>query len=149
MRAHLLRLPVWIVAAGLLAGLGSASAQGTGKKGAKNTGYEPVVHELHQARTLLQEANHDYDGYRAKAVHEIGKAMHALHPNHKHKLPKAAVPGGNEDQKVSDMQLAQASKQVQVVINQLTSAPANPASTAAVQNLQAAVAHLNTALKIR
>jgi hypothetical protein len=150
MRAHLLRLPTCIVAVSLLAALGSASAQGTGKKGANNAGYAQVVHELHQTRVLLQEANHDYDGFRAKAVHEIGKAMHALHPAHKHKAPKAAVPtGGGEDQKVSDMQLAQANKQLQVVIGQLTSAAATPQTTTAVQYLQSAVGHLNTALKIR
>jgi hypothetical protein len=147
MRCHLLRLPMCLAVAGLLAALGSASAQG--KKGTLPSPYAPVVAELHQTRVVLQQANHDYDGFRAKAVHDIGKAMHALDPNHKHKTPAVGKSANNENQGVSDMQLAQAAKQLQTVINQLTTGTANTNSTAAVAHLQTALGHLNTALKIK
>lgn len=148
MRTHLLRLPFCLAVASLLAALGSANAQG---KKANNTAspYASILSELQQTRVLLNQADRDYDGFRAKAVHEVGQAMHALHPKHKHKLPPAPKLTGQENQAVSDMQLAQASKQIQAVLSQLTSGTANPNATKAVTHLQNAVGHLNTALKIK
>ena len=43
----------------------------------------PFVAQLHQVVQVLNGANHDYDGHRAAAVHEVHKAIHALHPHHK------------------------------------------------------------------
>ncbi len=37
-----------------------------------------IVGQLKSARALLSQADHDYQGHRAKAVHEISKAIHAL-----------------------------------------------------------------------
>jgi hypothetical protein len=145
MRAHCLRVSVWILVAALLPGVSTVSAQ----KGKKAASHPQLVAELHQTRMLLHQADHDYDGFRAKAVHELGKAMHELDPNHKHKLPPSPNPGNGEDQVKSDAQLAQASKQVQVMMNQLSTGVATPRTTAAMQHMQNAVAHLNTALKIK
>ena len=146
MRNHLLRLLLCFTVVGLLAAQGNVHAQG--KKG--NAGpYAPILNELQQTRMLLNQADRDYKGFRAKAVHEVGKAMHALHPKHKHKLPPAPKLTGQENQVVSDMQLAQAQKQIQVILTQLTSGTANPNTTAAVGHLQNAIGHLNTALKIK
>jgi hypothetical protein len=147
MKGHLFRLVLAIAVAGLLSSAGSVTAQG--KKGKTPVNFGPLVGELHQTRLLLHSANHDYDGYRAKAMHDVGQAMHALDPNHSHKLPKESGPAVKEDQKKSDAQLAQAAKQIQVVIGQLTSGPATPATTSAVKHLEAALGHLNTALKIK
>jgi hypothetical protein len=150
MRAHALRLVLGIAVTGLLCGLSGVTAEGGGKKEkGKGINHPAIVAELHQSRLLLHNANHDYDGYRAKAMHDVGKAMHALDPKHKHELPKESGPAVKEDQKKSDAQLATAAKQIQVVIGQLTSAPATPATTSAVKHLEAALGHLNTALKIK
>ena len=37
---------------------------------------------LHAAKTLLEKADHDYDGHRAKAVQQINHAIEELHPHH-------------------------------------------------------------------
>jgi hypothetical protein len=149
MRAQLLRLAAWSVIAALLACLGTIPAEAGSKKGTTPTGHAALVAELHQTRVLLQQANHDYDGYRAKAVHDLGKAMHSLDPQHKHKLPPATNPGNGEDQKKSDAQLNQAGKQIQTMMNQLSTGAATPHTTAAMQHMQSALGHLNTALKIK
>lgn len=146
MRTHLLCMPLCLAVAGLLAMQGSA--EGRGKKGGASP-YGPVLQELQATRVLLNQADRDYQGWRAKAVHEVGKAMNALHPKHKHKLPPAAKVTGKENQAVSDMQLAQAAKQIQAVIGQLTSGTANANTTAAVAHLQNAINDLNMALKIK
>src|SRR5438105_14131905 len=114
MRAHSIGLAVLAAFAGLIATLG-ASAQETGKKkgSPQAAAHATVVQELFQTRLLLEKANHDYDGFRAKAVHQIAKAMHELHPHHKHPGPSIHTPKGppnHEDQKLSDLQLAQAGK---------------------------------------
>jgi len=145
MRNHLLRLSLCLAVVGLLAAQGTAHAQKKGTAGP----YAQVLSELQQTRVLLNQADRDYKGWRAKAVHEVGKAMHALQAKHKHKLPPAPKLTGKENQVVSDMQLAQAQKQIQVILNQLASGTANPNTTAAVGHLQNAVGHLSTALKIK
>jgi len=37
---------------------------------------------LRTAHQLLAQAKHDYEGHRAKAMHEIHQAIHAMLPNH-------------------------------------------------------------------
>jgi hypothetical protein len=147
MRTHLIRVPFCLAIVGLLAALGSTNAQN--KKGKGVSPYAPLVSELHQTRVLLHQADHDYQGHRVKAMHEIGQAMNALHPHHKHKLGVRKGGGGNENQAVSDMQLAQAGKQLQVVLNQLNNGAANANTAKAAMHVQNAMAQLNTALKIR
>jgi hypothetical protein len=151
MRTHVLRLAMCSAVVGLLAALsGSADAQGK-KKGGGVVGepYAPILQELQKTRMVVNQADRDYKGFRAKAVHEVGKAMHALQANHKHKLPPAPKLTGTEPQNVSDGQLVQGAKQIQAVIVQLNNLPGNKNTAAAVGHLQTAIGHLNTALKIK
>jgi hypothetical protein len=149
MKSHGLRLVLGIAVAALLCGFGTFNAEGGGKKKGTAVNYGPILAEMQETRVLLQNAKHDYDGYRAKAVHDLGKAMHALDPNHSHKLPKVADPGNGENQAQSDALLNQAGKQVQTIISQLTTGTATPATTSAVKHMQDSLGHLNTALKIK
>ena len=64
-----------------------------------------VLKELHHAHRLLEEANHDYDGHRAKAAEELHKAIKALEatvPHHHHPAvttkPPVKEPAVREDQ---------------------------------------------------
>jgi hypothetical protein len=151
MKVHLLRLSLALAVVALLSSAGSVTAQGRVKKRMviAPPSFATLVGELHQTRVLLQQANHDYDGYRAKAVHDLGQAMRALDPNHKHKLPPSSNPGAGEDQRFSDAQLNQAGKQVQIIMSQLATGAATPQTTSAMQHMQNALGHLSTALKIR
>ena len=82
-----------------------------------------VLSELHQAKHLLDHANHDYNGHRAKADHEIGKAIHILHHEHHKKgtTTKVASHKGAQkgEQQVSDTQLLQAEKLVRAALLEL------------------------------
>jgi hypothetical protein len=100
------------------------------------------IQQLKTTRALLERANHDYDGYRAKAVHQVTKAIHALEGT-KNKHTAQFKKGGNEPQSVSDMQLRQAVKELQAVQMQL------PAGSTASQHIGKAIADLNTALAIK
>lgn len=58
--------------------------------------HKGVLMELHAAKELLEHADHDYDGYRAKAVHHITEAIHDLreaHKAHESGNGKAGQPG--------------------------------------------------------
>ena len=117
----------------------------------------PFVKVLHEVVLLLNEANHDYDGHRAKAVHEVHNAIHALHPHRKAvrpgttptpKPPTVKQPAPKEDQAKSDAQLKAAIQALQTVQTQLSSSTAAHHKKAAA-DLQAAIAELNTALAIK
>jgi hypothetical protein len=151
MRTQVLRLAMCIAGVGLLAALGGSADAGGKKKGSGVVGepYAPILQELQKTRVLLNQADHDYKGFRAKAVHEVGKAMHALQANHKHKLPPAPKVTGNELQNVSDGQLLQGAKQIQAVLVQMNNLPGTKNTAAAAGHLQNAIAHLNTALNIK
>ncbi len=58
--------------------------------------HKGVLMELHAAKELLEHADHDYDGYRAKAVHHITEAIRDLreaHKAHESGTSKAGQPG--------------------------------------------------------
>jgi hypothetical protein len=86
-----------------------------------------VLSELRQAKHLLDHANHDYNGHRAKADHDITKAIRLLHHQHHKKSTtsaKAAPPKGthkamHEPQQASDTQLRQAEKLVHAAMHEL------------------------------
>ncbi len=155
MQSQAFRLGVWTAVAGLMLGAGAVE-RAAAQKGAPGP-YAPIITELRQTRELLNQANHDYDGYRAKAVHQVTKAIHVLHPPAKTKpktgTPKPPAPPQppvKEDQAKSDAQLAQAAKQLQVILSQLQSLPAADArAVQAVPHVQAAINDIQTALKIR
>jgi hypothetical protein len=126
--------------------------------------------ELHATRTLLQNADHDYQGHRAMAVHHVGKAIHVLGGHHHHTQtgstnkptatpavvnPQAAAQAGNVQgvknplpQEVSDAHLKQALQQLQTIQQQLANSTGKNHGQAAGE-LQNAIAELNTALKIK
>jgi hypothetical protein len=41
---------------------------------------EELIESLHSSRTYLTQANHDYQGHRAKALEEVGNAIKMLSP---------------------------------------------------------------------
>jgi hypothetical protein len=125
------------------------------------------IAELRQIRTLLEQADHDYQGHRAAAVKLITTAIHTLHPpkpstgqvrtrvagtgtGAKQATPKVGNNGGNnEPQAVSDAQLKQAMTALAAVQTQLAGAPGNTAATTAAAALGKAVQELQTALSIK
>jgi hypothetical protein len=116
-----------------------------------------VVTQLRATRTLLQQADHDYQGHRAKAVHEITLAIHALVPPKKTRPRPAGIkpaPGiarpdrNNESQAVSDTQLKQAMQQLNTLQPQITSLTSGNV-TAASAAVTKAIQELQTALQIK
>ncbi len=125
--------------------------------------FSTQVAELNTTIKLLQAADHDYQGHRAQAVHDIHQAIHALHPTAKNNNSstksgqvtgkKSSVKGKNlakgkgankEPQAVSDAQLKQAISQLNTVRGQLKAAPPS-----ALNSIQAAVKQLQVALTIK
>ena len=52
---------------------------------AHKAAHASIIAELHQAKHLLDIALHDYHGHRAKADHEVARAIHLLEHGHHHK----------------------------------------------------------------
>jgi hypothetical protein len=119
-----------------------------------------IAKELHAAKELLEQADHDYDGYRAKAVHHITEALHDLHGHHQNGAAKSGQKpphtpknnngaGGNgaghkphEPQANSDAQLQKAAQILAAAEGQLGSQ--HPKAHAEVQ---AAINDIAIALK--
>jgi hypothetical protein len=141
----------------------NADAKPQEKKAAKNstTASGDVLTSLHEAKTLLDTAIHDYDGHRAKATEEIHHAIHELSPHHKsgkgtgtaattktaekvanNGAAKGTTPG--ETQAQSDKQLKQALQILSGLDGQIPAANGK-----ASQHLRNAVSELNVALKIK
>jgi hypothetical protein len=138
-----LQIALWSVAAvlGLAYSDGDAAVKPTAvaqtKTGANANSHGQVLSELHQAKHLLDHANHTYNGHRAKADHEIHKAIHILHPEHHKKstaasstaaktAAKSTTPtkaphqkGTRESQQASDTHLRQAEKLVHAALLEL------------------------------
>jgi hypothetical protein len=132
----------------LLPGLGTAAPKNPVKKHMPPANpYVVVIAQLQQAQTLLVDANHDYDGYRAKAVHQVTNALRALKGT-----PVAGRRSGGaiiENQAASDAQLRAASEQLLTIANGLGTAPNDPNAVSAMNSVLAAIQDINTALKIR
>lgn len=161
----------------LLAGIGLASvasAQTTTTKpavtGTSPTGQSTAMQSLHQAHKLLAEADHDYEGHRAKAAEEVHKAIRELESKHHHKgvgaesvtegtahtgtsqkgLGHEAATGAKktgktrEPQAVSDSQLKQALTILQAAQSELAAQ-----NQKAAANVTAAVSEIKTALSIK
>jgi hypothetical protein len=104
-----------------------------------------VLEDLKKAHHLLVHAIHDYDGHRAKATHEVHKAMKELGYTHKAGAAKSA-PGTatKENQPASDAQLCEAQELLQKAESSLTGR--HPKAHA---NVRAAIGEISTALKIK
>jgi len=115
-----------------------------------------LIQQLHRAHHLLAEANHDYDGHRARAAEEIHKAVKALEasmPHHKHKPLQSAVkparePAVREEQAKSDEQLREARKLLKVVEKELATSSGEHHQKA-LADVARAVEEIDIALKIK
>jgi hypothetical protein len=105
-----------------------------------------IIAQLKATRALLNLADRDYQGHRAKAVHEITKAIHRLAnlPGKAGQGP-ARQPGGKEAQDVSDAQLRQGIQQLQQIETLLN----NGKHPRALTHIQTAIKEMQTALTIR
>ena len=161
MLAHHLRRLCWAAAAVAFvafAATGESGAQGKGNKGSGTSPFHTILTELHATHHLLSIANHDYKGHRAAAHAAVGKAIHMLqtHPHHHHHAKSGSggkgLPAVHEAQQLSDAQLQQAAKNLQVIYTQLaamqTTPLAHPNIAAAGGHLQTAVQQIQTALKV-
>ena len=160
MRLNLLRAMILAIPSLGLA-VASAAAANSSVPAKSNTGKataapaaNATVTTLHQAKTLLDTAIHDYDGHRAKAVEEIHHAIKALTPHHTHKAPAAngtKTNGGAGKQTTTPGETqAQSDAQLKQALELLNGLNANQISNAkAATHLQTAITELNTALKIK
>jgi hypothetical protein len=137
---------------------------GVGRAVQPATAATGVVAQLKAIRAVLEHADHDYKGHRAKAVQEITKAIHAIEgvgarraaltPQQKAALQAArqakiatkqgaSKPEG-EPQALSDQQLKS-------MVTQLTqvSAQIGTAKPVAQQHVQNAIVELQAALAIK
>jgi hypothetical protein len=120
-----------------------------------------VVAQLKSIRAVLEQADHDYKGHRAKAVHEITKAIHALEGvNTKHAAltpqQRAALKTARQAKaatqqatgKANGEPQAQSDAQLNAALTQLTqvSAQMGSAKPVAQQYIQNALAELKAAL---
>jgi hypothetical protein len=124
---------------------------GDRRRAGEGVGRPADGHGIAGDEELLERADHDYKGHRARAVHEITAAIHAVEgrPHHARRLPHipkphAHRPARTEPQAVSDAQLRQAIQQLAAVEAQLGTL--HPKARAAIA---AAVRELHTALRIR
>ena len=138
---------------------GPAPAQGQ-HKGERGK----LVEELRTAHRLLAEADHDYDGHRAKAAGEVHKAIKDLAYHHKkgepgqtpgnggnhgsgtHEPNKAAQSGKeHEPQGNSDSQLREAHEILKTVLGQIN-ATKHPK---AAGHIKEAIHEIRLALKMK
>jgi hypothetical protein len=153
----------------LIASVIPAVAAPPAQSGAKNANatsspFASQIAALRAARTLLEGADHDYNGHRAAAVKLVSAAIHELHPPKTTttstakkgtgstakggtSTPHAQVPAGHMPQAQSDAMLKEAMVAIAAVQGQL--ANAGGAGAPAAANLQKAVAELQIAVTIK
>jgi hypothetical protein len=115
------RLQIALLSAVAVIGLTYADSEAAVQAKGQDHNYAQVIAELHQAKHLLDHANHTYNGHRAKADHEITKAIHVLHHNHQKKGTTVhhQAPHKSESQAASDTELRHAEKLVHAAIHEL------------------------------
>jgi hypothetical protein len=152
-----LGLSISVFLAGLsLASLVSAQPVTT-TTSAIGTAKHAVLQSLRQAHKLLVNADHDYDGHRARAAEEVHKAIRELEGKHRvnkaqtgmapvvtTKPAKVRQPAMHESQANSDAQLRQALTILQGVQTEL-----NSHHPKAFANVTAAIGQINTALRLK
>ena len=119
-----------------------------------------LIAQLENTRMVLNGANHDYKGHRARALHHTTLAMRDLerHPHHRHEQGVPRLPyvkPVHENQAISDAQLVQARVQLFQIHQNLTalhnSHPkfyGHPHIHAAGQNMTHAVHQIGIALEV-
>jgi hypothetical protein len=139
-----------------------ASAQTVATPPAAGTAKHAVMESLRQAHRLLVEADHDYDGHRAKAAEAVHRAIRELEGKHHGKKVQAGSvaaagagaviskpakvkqPAVHEAQANSDAQLRQA----QAILQQVQ-AELNAHHPKAVAHTTEAITEINTALSLK
>jgi len=158
-----LQIAAWSVAVVLGLSLCETEAATT-KAATKNANtqlHHAMMVNLHQAKHLLDLGLHDYHGHRAKADHEVARAIHLL--EHHHKGEKHAHKGEHKKphmhqgeitlamQKASDMKLRQAEKLIQAAhmeLMQLHTKHGHKHHQEAAHLLTAAVKEIEKALHV-
>lgn len=104
-----------------------------------------LAKQLETIRTVLNKADHDYQGHRAEAVHQITHAIHLLHHGKAHTNPGQHFVGGKhkEPQAVSDAQLKQSIAALQSLV-----VPPGKHHAQVQAAIHKAITNLNVALKI-
>ena len=115
------------------------------KKIAANPANTQLTQQLEAVRATLNRADHDYQGHRAAAVHQITHAAHLLHHGKPHPKPGQQFVGGKhtEPQAVSDSQLRQSLAALQSL-----AVPPGPHQAQVQAALAKAVASLHIALTV-
>jgi hypothetical protein len=123
-----------------------------------------LVSELHSTMLLLAQAQHDYQGHRVRAIHQIGNAIRTLEPasvrrNQANAASSIANIGnangtgaGNKNrmpQATSDGHLQTALQRLNTIENQLTNFGSTSHHARARLDVQKAIQELNLALNIR
>jgi hypothetical protein len=108
---------------------GQVKGKGKGaKKALQNVDHTSIIAELRQAKQLLDLGLHDYNGHRARADHEVHKAIHLLHHGQHFKgeyksnftAPLHTGPITDAMQAASDTKLRQAQKLINAAQLQLS-----------------------------
>ncbi|MEI7684547.1 MAG: hypothetical protein WCL32_05935 [Planctomycetota bacterium] len=117
----------------------------------QNTGAASTIHkELEIVRTQLNQADHDYKGHRAAAVHQITHAIHLLQHGQHHPNPSrhfTAGKGHRESQAKSDAQLRHAIQELNQIAVQLHRSNL-PHHAQALTAVKRAIHDLHQALKV-
>ena len=129
---------------------------------AAHAAHAALVTQLHAAHALLVQADHDYDGHRAKAAHEVTKAIHELTGHHNAgaggqagaKNQQAAGQAGAKNQQAGGakqkMPQAQSDAMLQKAAQMLSATVAKmPAGHKSTAHIHTAITELGTALKIK
>jgi len=142
------------------------STQGPSMGGGSSSG-KNVLAQLEAAKHLLERGKHDYDGHRAKAVHEVSAAIKDLeykHPTHSPMHAQGGKAGGNtsslaslasskpanagaddkESQPKSDALLHHAIRDLEAALKELHGEHHKKAA----QAIEAAIHELHLALKV-
>jgi hypothetical protein len=106
---------------------------------------EGVVKELHHAKHLLEEADHDYDGHRARAVKDVSEAIHELSHGVKHHGLKSGGKREEPKQSKSDEHLKEALVILKEAKTQLSE---HEHHKKALHHVEEAIRQLHVALKI-
>jgi hypothetical protein len=113
----------------------------------KSVGEEGVVKELHHAKHLLEHADHDYDGHRARAVKDVSEAIHELShgASHHHHLEAKGKGGEELKQTKSDEHLKEALAILHEAKTQLSK---HEHHKKALHHVEEAIHQIHTALKV-
>jgi hypothetical protein len=152
MRTSVTRIALLAVAV-LLAAITATDAAPNkpGKRAKVKAQDHTLVHELHKIKHTLSVANHDYNGHRVKAMHQIGQAVHELKKEAHLRGHKGAMkpPTGPEPQPISDAQLAESATALDGVLKQLNTLATTPRRTKAAGHINGAIKQIGLALEFR